>query len=261
MRKFEHDRGNVEDCEIYVTKRDMTQEIEITQHRMENQTGTFEVSLAKTKQPGYVAVMSSGRGGNPSRHIQLITRIAQSGCLVIAPHFDMLSAGVPTAKELNERICHLEQALDRFSPSNLEVVGVGHSIGTVVLLAMAGGKPRTLDGDFVSSGSKYVLTRLALMSPPADFFIETTSLTQVRSNIRVWVGKNDSITPPTQARLLVDRLPLPTSIEIDTEADHFTYMDKRPPHSVETHSDAINFKMALARDVANFLTTSSTSSP
>jgi pimeloyl-ACP methyl ester carboxylesterase len=232
----------------------MTQQTEIIQCRINGDGEPFETTVVKAESPNFLAIFAAGRGGNPTRHISLLKHLAQSDCLVVAPHFDMLTSSTPTASELNERIRRLERSIDEHTSRRLEVVGVGHSIGTVALLTMAGGKARTFDGDLVTFQSNHNFRRLALMAPPTGFFIETASLDNVRTNLHVRVGRNDFVTPPVQAALLANRLPSQTSVEVDDEADHFTYMDKRPPHVAETHPNAVAFRAALANEIAKFLT-------
>jgi hypothetical protein len=91
-------------------------------------------------------------------------------CTVIAPHFDMLTSLIPTKEELDRRVRRLEASAAEYFKSDLPIAGIGHSIGAVTLLALAGGQARTRTGDLVMPGSKLKFDRLALFAPPADFF-------------------------------------------------------------------------------------------
>lgn len=231
----------------------MTLHPEISQHQITANGVSFATTVVTPEQPVRCVVFAAGRGGMPSRHLPLLNRLAEAGCIVVAPHFNMLAPTKPSASELYERIRWLEVAMDEYAPKSLHVVGVGHSIGTVVLLTLAGAHARVFNGDSVTFQSSHHIERLALMSPPTNFFLEAKSLDEMRANVHVWVGQNDVITPPTQAALLTDRLSTRALVMVEDNADHFTYMDERPPHAAETHPDAIAFRTKLAGDIVEFV--------
>jgi pimeloyl-ACP methyl ester carboxylesterase len=196
-----------------------------------------------------------GRGGNPTRHLPLLRSVAGLGCTAIAPHFDMLTSWVPTQEELDRRVRRLEASAAEYFKADLPIVGIGHSIGTVTLLALAGGEAQTLAGDTVISGSTLRFDRLALFAPPADFFRRPGALKSVRVPIRIWAGAKDSITPPAQAQFLKEVLALQGSVDIcfDEEAGHFSYMDELPPHITDSHPNRSKFLASLANDVGRFV--------
>jgi pimeloyl-ACP methyl ester carboxylesterase len=216
----------------------------------------FDVLVIEAEQPGCVGLFAVGRGGNPWRHISLLRSIAGYGCTIIAPHVDMLASSVPTKTELDTRIRRLEAAADAYARTDLPIAGIGHSIGTVVLLAIAGGEARTLAGDRVAFGSKWKLARLALFAPPADFFGQPGALRSVNVPIRIWAGGKDRVTPPAQAVFLKEALASQAPVEVclDEDAGHFTYMDEPPPHIMDPHPDRRTFLASLASDVGRFIT-------
>ena len=216
----------------------------------------FDVLVIEAEQPKCVGLFAVGRGGNPWRHISLLRSIAGYGCTIIAPHVDMLASSVPTKAELDTRIRRLEAAADAYARTDLPIAGIDHSIGTAVLLALAGGEARTLAGDRVMSGSKWKFTRLALFAPPADFFRHPGALGSVNVPIRIWAGGKDRVTPPTQAVFLKGVLASQAPVEVclDEDAGHFTYMDEPPPHIRDPHPDRRTFLVSLASDVGQFIT-------
>jgi pimeloyl-ACP methyl ester carboxylesterase len=216
----------------------------------------FNVTVVEANQTSKRFVLFAvGRGGNPSRHLPLLRSVAGLGCTVIAPHFDMLISLVPTKEELDKRVRRLEASAAQYFKADLPIVGIGHSIGTVTLLALAGGEAQTLAGDTVMSESKLKFGRLALFAPPIDFFRRPGALKSVRLPIRIWVGANDSITPPGQAQFLKDILSLqgPIDICLDEEAGHFSYMDELPPNITDSHPNRSKFLASLANDVGRFV--------
>ena len=210
-----------------------------------------------TQTPERVAMFAVGRGGNPLRHLPLLTSVASLGCRVVAPHFDILASPIPSKAELDTRIRRLRASADEYCKGCLPIVGIGHSIGTVALLALAGGEAQTFSGEQAISGSQVKFTRLALCAPPADFFRKPGALERVRVPIRIWVGARDSITPPAQAQFLQDALKshVPIEICLDEEAGHFSYMDELPPSVTDPHPDRSTFLASLANDVGQFVIT------
>jgi pimeloyl-ACP methyl ester carboxylesterase len=202
-----------------------------------------------------LVLFAVGRGGNPERHLPLLRSVAVLGCSVIAPHFDMLTSLVPSKVELDERVRRLEASAVEYFKADLPIVGIGHSIGAVTLVARAGGEAQTIAGDTVMSGSKLKFDRLALFAPSIDVFRRPAALKSVRVPIRIWAGAKDSITPPAQAQFLQQVLALqgPIDICLDEEAGHFSYMDELPPDITDSHPDRSKFLASSANDVGRFV--------
>jgi len=155
----------------------------------------FNITVVEAKQISKRFVLFAvGRGGNPSRHLPLLRSVAALGCTVVAPHVEVLISMVPTKEELDKRVRRLEASAAQYFKADLPIVGIGHSIGTVTLLALAGGEAQTLAGETVMSGSTLKCDRLALFAPPTDLFRRTGALKSVNVPIRIWVGAKDSIT-------------------------------------------------------------------
>jgi pimeloyl-ACP methyl ester carboxylesterase len=234
----------------------MNAECHSNMQQIRDGTQAFSVTVIEANRtPNRVVLFAAGRGGNPSRHLPLLRSVAGLGCTVIAPHFDMLTSLIPTKEELDTRVRRIAASAAEYFKTGLPVVGMGHSIGTVTLLALAGGEARTLAGDLVTVGSKLKFDRLALFAPPTDFFRRPGALQSVRVPIRIWVGAKDTITPPAQAQFLKEVLELQGPIEIclDEEAGHFSYMDELPPNITDSHPDRSRFLASLANDVGQFV--------
>ena len=230
----------------------------ITTFQIPDGAEIFTVTVLNAKQSTGVGLFSVGRGGNPLRHLSLLRSVAGRGCTVLAPHFTMLASSVPTKEELDTRIRRLELALDAYASVHKPIIGIGHSIGTVALLALAGGEARTFSGHRVISGSKWKFERLALFAPPADFFKHPGALKSVDVRMYIRAGSKDTVTPPAQAMELREILAKQMEVEfyLDEDAGHFTYMDELPPHVVDPQHDRNAFLSALAEDVAQFTTPS-----
>lgn len=229
-----------------------------TRSQMQHRAEPFTVTVLEAKQPTCVGLFAVGRGGNPLRHLPLLQSVVSHGCTIIAPHFAMLASSVPTKEELDTRIRRLQLSADRYARTDQPIIGIGHSIGTVTLLALAGGEARTLVGNRIVSGSKWKFDRLVLFAPPADFFRHPGALQSVDVRLHIRTGGKDSITPPAQAEFLKEMLAqrAPVDLRFDEDAGHFTYMDELPPHVTDSQPDRSAFLSALAEDVAQFVTAS-----
>jgi predicted alpha/beta hydrolase family esterase len=233
----------------------MKDDLRTTTQKLQDGAEFFETTLIEAEQPSCVVLFAVGRGGNPLRHCALLRFIAGLGCTIVAPHLDMLASSIPSGVDLDRRIRRLDASVDEYARTDLPLVGIGHSIGCVALLALAGGKAETLAGDRITSGSKWKFARLALLAPPTDFFRRPGALSQVKTPIQVWAGAKDQVTPPSQALFLKEALETQVPIEvcIDDEAGHFTYMNDLPPNATDPHPDRSVFLASLADDIGQFV--------
>ena len=230
----------------------------ITTLQIQDGAEIFTVTVLEAKRPTCVGLFAVGLGGNPLRHLSLLRSVVSHGCTMVAPHFAMLTSSVPTKEELDTRIRRLELALDGYARLDQPIIGIGHSIGAVALLALAGGEARTLSGHRVVSGSKWKFERLALFAPPTDFFRHPDALRYVEVRMQIHAGGKDTVTPPVQAMALREILAKQTQVRfcLDEDAGHFTYMDELPPHVVDSQPNRKAFLSALAENAAQFVTSS-----
>lgn len=221
------------------------------------ETDAFSLTRIEADQARCTVLFAAGRGGNPGRHRPLMDRMAERGCTVIAPHFEMLAPSFPSKADLDKRILRLAASIRDCARRDLPVFGVGHSIGATALLALQGAEGEVIDGQRLMVGTEAPLGRLALLAPPTDFFRRPGALRRITTPISIWVGEKDSVTPPAQSRFLLQALGDQASVElhIDPDAGHFTYMDELPPNAPEPHPDREAFLARLAEDVAAFLNT------
>ena len=224
--------------------------------RLGNAADAFDVTvLGAERQAVRTVLFAAGRGGNPLRHRPLLDHLATLGCRVIAPHFDHLPSPLPSGPELRERCRRLQTAAAELADRAAPAIGVGHSIGAALLLALAGADLETVDGERLSPGISRRLERLALMAPPADFFRRPGALRALTIPIGIWAGGRDTVTPPGQGLYLRDALSLhaPVEIHVEDEAGHFSFMDEPPPGVPDTHPDRAGFLSALADAVGRFI--------
>ena len=215
----------------------------------------FEVTQFEAVKPSCVVLFSVGAGGNPDRHLPLMTSLAEHGCAVVAPHFARLASARPTEEELLVRARRLRLALDRAVRPNLPVVGIGHSIGTTLLLALAGGQIWLGVGQQLHINPDERIKRLVLMTPATGFFQAPGALDAVNTPMLVWAGTNAVITPPAQANLLKHSIGsrVLVDVRIVDGAGHFSFMDTLPPQTTDPFPDRDAFLADLAVEIRRFI--------
>jgi len=218
-------------------------------------TESFTVSVRESQKPSVCVLFAVGAGGNPERHVTILDALAQSGCTVVAPHFQRLVSPSPTDEELMLRARRISLTLDIFAKSGLMWVGIGHSIGAATLIALVGGQMWLGAGRRVNISADTRLNRIALLAPPTGFFQAPGALDAVKAPISIWVGSEDNITPPSQSEWLAQAMHDSQTVDIHVVdgAGHFSYMDQIPPHAVEPLKNKQSFLQELSNELCKFV--------
>jgi pimeloyl-ACP methyl ester carboxylesterase len=218
-------------------------------------TDSFDVALFEAAAPSAAVLFAVGGGGNPERHLPLLMSLQERGCTVAAPYFERLVTPVPTEADLLIRARRLHLALAQIAQPRLPTTGVGHSIGATMLLALAGGQAWMRDRTRLDIASEPRLARLVLMAPATDFFRAPGALEAVGLPIQVWAAAKDVITPPAQAEFLRQALADRVAIDLHVveDADHFSFINVRPPQTSESLPNREAFLAELAANVIRFV--------
>ncbi len=216
----------------------------------------FEAALIEAANPTRIVLFAAGSGGNPERYIPLLASLAEHGCTVIAPHFERLVSPNPNSNDLMTRARRLKYALDFIGSQNFPVIGIGHSIGATLLVALAGGQMWMNADERLPIPHDERLKRLVLFTPPTGFFRAPKSLGEIRVPIQIWAGTNDLITPRTQAEFLKHALgpQLQVDLRVIDGAGHFSFMNTLPPQMSDSMPNRERFLSDLASDVLSFST-------
>lgn len=219
-----------------------------------DESGSFVVTRLEGAEPDRTVLFSVGAGGNPERHLPLLAALAERGFTVVAPHFERITPAGVTDEHLLLRARRLRQTLDSVAAPDAAVVGVGHSIGATMLVALAGGQVWMGPGRPLSIDRDERLRRLVLLTPTTGFFQAPGALDDVRVPILAWTGAKDTITPPSHAELirlaLEDRAPV--EVRIENDASHFSFMHVPPPNATESLADRDEFLARLTAEVVRF---------
>ena len=223
--------------------------------KLQDNGDSFEVSVSKAAAGAPVILFSVGSGGQPQRLSTLLGALIECGCTVVAPHFERLASTTPTQEELVLRARRLTLALDAFVEPTARVIGVGHSIGAAILVAMAGAQLWLGPGRRVSIAPDGRLSRLALLAPPTGFFQAPAALDAVRIPVLAWVGSADSITPPAQTEWLARAMRdwNVVDVRITEGAGHFSFMDVPPPHTTEPLPNKLAFLQEYSSEICKFV--------
>lgn len=216
---------------------------------------SFKVSVQQAATGAPVVLFAVGAGGQPERHATLLNALAESGCMVVAPHFERLASSMPSEDELTLRARRLSLALDAFIGPTAKAIGVGHSIGAATLVAMAGAHMGLEPGRRIWIAADGRLTRLALLAPPTGFFRAPAALDAVRVPILAWVGSADDITPPAQTEWMASAMHDSVCVEVRVTkgAGHFSFMDLPPPHATEPLPNKHAFLQEHSREICKFV--------
>lgn len=217
---------------------------------LEDEQGQFELTVLEPAAPKRLVLFAVGGGGNPERqHAPLLQALAERGCAVVAPHFERLTAS-PSEAELLLRARRLRLAAQH--AAELPVVGIGHSIGAMVLLALAGGRAWRSRDQPLPLEPEPRLSRLALLAPAAGYFQAPGALDHVRLPLVVWAGTADAITPLVHAQGLAQAPSV--DLRIVEGAGHFSFLHTPPPGAPEPLPDREAFLAQLTAELCAFAT-------
>lgn len=218
---------------------------------------SFEVTTIAATEPKRIVLFAVGGGGNPERHLPLLEALSADGATVVAPHFERIIPGRVADDVLLMRARRLRIALDHVAREGLPIMGVGHSIGTAMLLAFAGAHLWMRPGQPLGIRPDERLQRIVLMTPPTGFFQVPGALDAVRIPILTYAGTEDTMTPPAQAEFLKQALGdrVPVDLRIIQNAGHFSFMHVLPPDTIDTLADRGAFLADLTKQICKFVAT------
>lgn len=214
----------------------------------------FEVTLLRAKEARQCILFAAGAGGSPLRHLALLQTFNRNGIAVIAPHFDRLTSPTPSKIDLLDRSQRHALALDNFGHDYESIAGVGHSLGTVILLMHVGAEAWTRAGEKVTFAGSQVLNQLFLLAPAADFFKAPSALASLNVPVKIWTGAKDALTPPSQALFMQSESETVIDVCVVKDAGHFTFMNTLPPHIIDTHPSRESFLLSLGEEISRFVT-------
>ncbi len=217
--------------------------------------GEFRLLVHEARNPKGLVLFAVGAGGGPERHGPLLEAFASAGHSVVAPSFERIVGGRVTQPDLELRARRLGTAVSKVAVDGAPLVGVGHSIGAATLLMLAGaqgwmGPGQRLPPLRIAPGS---FSRLMLMCPPTGFFQGPGSLDELDEVPTVfWSGELDRIVRTADVEFVAKRISGAEVVEVKG-ADHFSFMDERPPTMPPVMDDQAGFLGELHQKAVAFV--------
>jgi pimeloyl-ACP methyl ester carboxylesterase len=227
----------------------------VEQRTLTDESESFTVTVGEAPAPLCTVLFAVGGGGDPERHLPLLSALVDARCSVVAPHFERMLSPAPTEEDLLRRARRLRLSLDSVARPGVRYAGVGHSIGTTMLIALAGGQVWLRAGRRLDIAADPRLERLALMAPATGFFQAPGALDAVHAPILAWAAANDPITPVAQAQFLKQALGarVPVEVRVVDSAGHFSFMNALPPQVTDSLPDRETFLAQLASELCSFV--------
>lgn len=178
--------------------------------------------------PRGIVLFGAGAGGDPARYRALLESFARSGLVVLAPHCERFNPRTVTTEQMVARPTSMLTALAQRTHDGLPVTAVGHSVGGWAALCLAGAIAWGHDGQPVPVPHEPTISRLVLFAPTVGWFHAPGALAAVRAPMRVFVGTEDTVTPPHTAGVL-RQAPAEVDVQVCPHVGHFDFMDTPPP--------------------------------
>ncbi len=218
-------------------------------------------------------IISHGNGGSHLVYRTISTHLAKNGYIVaMLEHYGNNrnnNALENTIENLVNRPRHISLTIDailsgRFGKCILSnrIAVIGHSMGGYTALALAGGIPRTREGQKIEVSSDPRIQAIVLMAPGAGWFMN--SLTEVTVPILMLIAEHDPITPSWNADVVLNSVPDKSQVTVQMikNAGHFSFLSPFPvtmksakflPSTDPEGFDREEFHKQLPKDILEFL--------
>ena len=187
-----------------------------------------------------LVIISHGNGGSHLVYRTISTHLAKNGYIVaMLEHYGNNrnnNQWENTNANLINRPRHVSLIIDellsinRFGKSisvnNIAVIG--HSMGGYTALVLAGGLPRTREGEKIEVSSDPRVKAIVLLAPETGWFMN--SLQNVTIPILMLIAEHDQITPRWNAEIVLNNVPDKAQVtfrEVEN-AGHFSFLSPFP---------------------------------
>ena len=237
---------------------------------------TMDVSVDASIVQGQfpLVIISHGNGGSHLIYRSISTFLAKHGYIVAMPkHFGNNrnnNSLENTVSNLQYRPRHISLVIDellaapwckeRIAPGKIAMIG--HSMGGYTALALAGGIPRSLEGQVIEVIPDARVKAIVLMAPGAGWF--SNSLQHVSIPILLLMAEHDPVTPGWNAGVVLNSVSDKSLVSLRTieNAGHFSFISpfpasvknpNFPPSTDPVGFDREAFHRQLPTDILTFL--------
>ncbi len=189
-----------------------------------------------------LVIISHGNGGSHLIYRSISTFLAKNGYIVaMLEHFGNNrnnNSLENTTENLHLRPRHVSLTIDvlldkgQFGKNinQNKIAVIGHSMGGYTALALAGGIPRTKEGEKIEVLADYRVKAIVILAPGAGWFFN--GLQAVSIPILLYMAEHDPVTPLWNAEVILEgisdkRLVIYKMIE---NAGHFSFISPFPAH-------------------------------
>lgn len=201
---------------------------------------TLDAPVAPGRHP--LAVISHGGGGSHLLYRSISTYLATHGWIVVCLEHPADNRNdrslVNTDVAAERRARHASLAMDTVLAHQAlgshvdvaRVAAVGHSMGGLTALTMAGGQPWSQARVPLAVQHDARIRAVVLLAPATDWFLGPDALAGVRVPVLAYVAEHDPVTPPARVRAVLSTLPAGTPCEVReiAGAGHFSFLTPFP---------------------------------
>lgn len=187
-----------------------------------------------------LVVISHGSGGSHLLYRTISIHLAKNGYVVVMPEHYGNNRNNNTLADTKENLVNrprhisltIDEILYKSSLGNSieaeSIAVIGHSMGGYTALALAGGIPRTKEGEKVEAPSDPRVKALVLMAPGAGWFMN--SLQRVNIPILMYTAEHDPVTPVWNAEVVMNSVPDKSLVthRMIKNAGHFSFLSPFP---------------------------------
>lgn len=187
-----------------------------------------------------LVIISHGNGGSHLVYRTISTHLAKNGYIVAMLEHYGNNRNNNQLENTNENLInrprHVSLIIDellsinRFGKSisvnNIAVIG--HSMGGYTALVLAGGLPRTREGEKIEVSSDPRVKAIVLLAPGTGWFMN--SLQNVTIPILMLIAEHDQITPRWNAEIVLNNVPDKAQVTFSEveNAGHFSFLSPFP---------------------------------
>lgn len=186
-----------------------------------------------------LVLISHGSGGSHLIYHTITRHLAQNGFIVaMTEHYGNNRVDNhlgDSVENLQYRPRHLKMTIDRLLDHpdfgknlNGKVAVIGHSMGGYTALALAGGTPRTMEGEVITVDHDPRVVAAVLLAPATGWFMH--GLDKVSIPILILMAEHDSYTPLWNAEVVEKSVPDPSKVitKVIKGAGHFSFLSPFP---------------------------------
>ncbi len=221
-----------------------------------------------------LVIISHGNGGSHLLYRTISTHLAKNGYIVAMPEHYGNNRNNNQLENTNENLInrprHVSLTIDQILSEDIfgknvslnNIAVIGHSMGGYTALALAGGIPRTREGEKIEVSPDPRVKAIVLLAPGTGWFMN--SLENVTIPILMLTAEHDLITPSWNAEIVLNHVPDKAQVNyrMVENAGHFSFLSPFPiamrnpnflPSTDPEGFDREQFHKLLPTEVLEFL--------